>query len=215
MVGCRLAGAGSRLSTSTDRAAWTDPHVDRRRREHSQEGEHSVASHQYCGQLGNHNNSQIALSLPSSMTHLPIAHPIVPPPPGRRIRTNARRLRPRQKSRSRPSRRERFADQEPEPRRCAPGVVLSDAGYGADSDLRAGLSELDFTYLVQRPAHTQRLTPRREPHSRPAVVSGRPNRRSQTKTVAERFDVGPGVPCGTLPRSGSSKHTGAASRPQL
>ncbi|PAQ08915.1 hypothetical protein CIT26_15075 [Mesorhizobium temperatum] len=105
---------------------------------------------------------------------------------GRRIRNNARRPRFRQRSRSRPSRRSRSQIRTAKAQGVAPGVVLADAGYGADGGFRAGLSELDLTYVVGVQPHTQRLAPRRGPaaaqvlgRKRPAAVSSLPNRQSQ------------------------------------
>lgn len=73
-------------------------------------GKHSVGvARQYCGLLGKQDNCQIAvsLSIANDAASLPIAYELYLRTAGRRIRSNARRPRFRQRSRSGPSRRSR------------------------------------------------------------------------------------------------------------
>jgi SRSO17 transposase len=115
-------------------------------------GEHSVGvARQYCGQLGMLANCQVAVSL-SLATHqasLPIAYRLYLPKdwaddPSRRAIAGV----PEDISfQTKPEialqqLRQAFSDGVP------PAVVLMDPAYGADSKLRAGISELGLAYVA-------------------------------------------------------------------
>lgn len=106
---------------------------------------------QYCGQLGKQDNCQIAvsLSIANDAASLPIAYELYLPhnwaegpeqrrkakiPAGIRFRTKPQIAL------------EQIRTAKAEG--VAPGLVLTDAGYGADGGFRAGLSELDLAYVV-------------------------------------------------------------------
>ena len=115
-------------------------------------GQHSVGvARQYCGQLGKQENCQVAVSLSvaSWMSSLPIAYRLYLPESWAADRER------RQKTgvpedivfETKPHialgqiRQAVEAD-------VARGVVLADAAYGNDSGFRAGLSELQLSYVV-------------------------------------------------------------------
>ena len=115
-------------------------------------GDHSVGvARQYCGQLGKLANCQVAVSL-SLATHrasLPIAYRLYLPKdwaddPARRANAGV----PEDITfQTKPEialwqLRQALADGVP------PAVVLMDPAYGADSKLRAGISELGLTYVA-------------------------------------------------------------------
>jgi SRSO17 transposase len=106
---------------------------------------------QYCGQVGKQDNCQVAVSLwdANDMASLPIAWRLYLPQvwvddPERRgkakvpdditFQTKPRIALEQIKTAQAPG--------------IAPGVILADAGYGADSGFRAGVAELGLTYVV-------------------------------------------------------------------
>jgi len=115
-------------------------------------GRHSVGvARQYCGQLGKQDNCQVAVSLSVANTaaSLPIAYRLYLP------ETWAHDPERRQKAKvpeditfqTKPA---IALDQirAAQAAGVAPGVVLADAGYGADGAFRAGLSAIEFNYVV-------------------------------------------------------------------
>ncbi len=115
-------------------------------------GCHSVGvARQYCGQLGKQDNCQVAVSLSVSTDHasLPIAYQLYLPQtwaddPVRRARAKV----PAQVMfQTKP---QIALDQIKAARAqgVSPGVILADAGYGADGAFRAGLSALSLAYIV-------------------------------------------------------------------
>jgi SRSO17 transposase len=115
-------------------------------------GKHSVGvARQYCGQLGKQDNCQVAVSLSvaNDVASLPIAWRLYLPqawaedPERRRIAKVPAEIAFQTKP--------RIALEQIRTARAqgvAPGVILADAGYGADGGFRAGLTELDLTYVV-------------------------------------------------------------------
>jgi len=148
-------------------------------------GEHSVGvSHQYCGQLGKQANCQVAvtLSLANHEASLPVAYRLYLPKAW--AEDEARR------------------DKAKVPKditfKTKPGIaldhvrwaheiglpgkmVLMDAGYGHDSKLRAGITELGLSYvagiqpqtLVWKPGAEAGLPPRKGRRDTPHVTSVR------------------------------------------
>ena len=115
-------------------------------------GRHSVGvARQYCGQLGKQDNCQVAVSLSLANHHasLPVAYRLYLPgawaaDDGRRQKTGIPgdivfKTKPQIVLDQ-----IRWACEQGLPR----GVVLIDAGYGADTDLRADITALDLTYVV-------------------------------------------------------------------
>lgn len=115
-------------------------------------GKHSVGvARQYCGQLGKQDNCQVAVSLSvaNDAASLPIAYRLYLPQawaddPDRRKQAKVPadvvfQTKP-----------QIALDQIRTARAqgVAPGVILADAGYGADGGFRAGLSGLDLVYVV-------------------------------------------------------------------
>jgi SRSO17 transposase len=115
-------------------------------------GKHSVGvARQYCGQLGKQDNCQVAVSLSvaNDVASLPIAYRLYLPQswaddPERRKKAKV----PGDiEFQTKPQ----IALEQIKAAKAqgvAPGVILADAGYGADGSFRAGLSELDLTYVV-------------------------------------------------------------------
>jgi SRSO17 transposase len=145
-------------------------------------GKHSVGvTRQYCGQLGKQDNCQVAvsLSIANASASLPIAYRLYMPKdwaadPERRKTAGV----PEQVSfKTKP---EIALDQI----RAAlatgvpPGVVLMDAGYGADTGLRSAITGLGLTYIAGIQPHTSvwtRMNP--PPPVKPWSGRGRPTSR--------------------------------------
>jgi SRSO17 transposase len=115
-------------------------------------GKHSVGvARQYCGQLGKQDNCQVAVSLSvaNDVASLPIAYRLYLPqswtddpdqrqkakiPAGIAFQTKPQIALDQIKA--------------AKVKGVAPGVILADAGYGADGGFRAGLSEMGLAYVV-------------------------------------------------------------------
>ena len=145
-------------------------------------GKHSVGvTRQYSGQLGKQDNCQVAvsLSIANAGASLPIAYRLYLPKdwaadPARRKKTGV----PEEVTfRTKP---EIALDQI----RAAldagvpPGVVLMDAGYGADTSLRSAITELGLAYVAGIQPHTSVWTRTNPPPPvRPWSGRGRPTSR--------------------------------------
>jgi SRSO17 transposase len=115
-------------------------------------GRHSVGvARQYCGQLGKQDNCQVAVSLSvaNDAASLPIAYRLYLPQawvddPERRGKA---KIPAEITFQTKP---QIALDQikAAKAQGIAPGVVLTDAGYGTDTLFRAGVSELDLAYVV-------------------------------------------------------------------
>ena len=115
-------------------------------------GKHSVGvARQYCGQLGKQDNCQVAVSLSvaNDAASLPIAYRLYLPQawaddPARR---KVAKVPAEVSFQTKP---QIALDQIKVAKALgvSPGVILADAGYGADGDFRAGLTELGLTYAV-------------------------------------------------------------------
>jgi SRSO17 transposase len=116
------------------------------------QGQHSVGvKHQYCGQLGKQANCQVAVTLSIANHHasLPIAYRLYLPKEWTEDAERRKKTRvPEEiKFKTKPQialDQLRAACAAGVPR----GVVLDDASYGSNSDLRAGISELGLRYVV-------------------------------------------------------------------
>jgi SRSO17 transposase len=115
-------------------------------------GKHSVGvTRQYCGQLGKQDNCQVAVSLSvaNDTASLPIAWRLYLPQawaddPQRRGKAKVPDEVTFQTKPQIALEQIKAAKAEG----VAPGVVLADAGYGADGGFRAGLCELGLSYVV-------------------------------------------------------------------
>jgi SRSO17 transposase len=147
------------------------------------QGRHSVGvAHQYCGQVGKQDNCQVAVSLSISNHHasLPVAYRLYLPKKwaedgGRRHKAGV----PEEISfKTKPEialEQIRWAYEAGLPR----GTVLLDAGYGHDSKLRTGITELGLAYgagiqpqtLVWTPGTRPGRAPKKGRRDRPNAVS--------------------------------------------
>jgi SRSO17 transposase len=115
-------------------------------------GKHSVGvARQYCGQSGKQDNCQVAVSLSvaNDVASLPIAYRLYLPQawsddPDRRAKAKV----PAEVGFQTKPQIALEQIKAAKAQGVAPGAVLADAGYGNDGDLRAGLTELDLTYVV-------------------------------------------------------------------
>ena len=118
----------------------------------TKKGTHSVGvARQYCGRLGKQDNCQVAvtLSIANHSASLPIAYRLYLPETW--ANDAARRKKTHVPKDVRFKTKPQIAlDQirAAHAEGVAPGIVLADAGYGANSDFRAGVSALNLPYVV-------------------------------------------------------------------
>ena len=135
------------------------------------QGHHSVGvAHQYCGQLGKQANCQVAVSLSIANHHasLPVAYRLYLP---KEWTEDRRRLRkagvPEAISfKTKPAialEHIRWACEIGLPR----GIALLDTGYGHDSKLRTGITELGLPYVAGIQSQTLLWAPRKRPGHTP------------------------------------------------
>ena len=142
----------TRDGVAGNRAPWADRCVDHRRHGFSQEGRHSVGvARQYCGQLGKRDNCQVAvsLSIANHYASLPVAYRLYLPKDWAKDRARRRKAGvPKEISfKTKPQialEQLRWACEAALPR----GVALLDAGYGANTDLRANITTLGLWYVA-------------------------------------------------------------------
>ena len=116
------------------------------------QGRHSVGvARQYCGQLGKQDNCQVAVSLSVANRHasLPVAYRLYLPQDWAKDRARRRKVGvPKEiifKTKPQIALEQlRWACEAGLPR----GVVLMDAGYGADTDVRANITTLGLSYVA-------------------------------------------------------------------
>jgi len=127
------------------------------------QGRHSVGvARQYCGQLGKQDNCQVAVSLSVANHHasVPVAYRLYLPKDWAKDRARRRKAGvPKEISfKTKPEialDQLRGACEAGLPR----GVVLMDAGYGADTDLRANITTLGLSYVAGIMPNTTVWTP--------------------------------------------------------
>src|SRR3954462_4418432 len=142
-------------------------------------GRHSVGvTRQYCGQLGKRDNCQVAVSLSAATPapSLPVAYRLYLPQdwaadPVRRQKAGVPESVTFQTKPESALDQIRAALEAQIPR----GVVLMDAGYGADTALRTGVSALGLTYVAGVQPHTSVWTRSNPPPPvTPRAGRGRP-----------------------------------------
>lgn len=142
-------------------------------------GKHSVGvARQYCGQLGKQDNCQVAVTLSLAGDHasLPIAHRLYLPQawaddPARRTRAGVPDDVVFQTKPHIALAQIRAAHAAGVP----PATVLADAGYGVDTVLRDGITELGLAYVVGIQSHTSLWPPGMQPlPAKPWSGRGRP-----------------------------------------
>ena len=142
-------------------------------------GKHSVGvARQYCGQLGKQDNCQVAVSLSvaNEQASLPVAYRLYLPQawaddPTRRHKAGV----PQEVTfKTKPEiALEQIRDALKQG--VSPGVVLADAGYGADMDFQEGLLGLDLAYVVGIQPNTSLWPPGTGPlPAKPWSGRGRP-----------------------------------------
>src|SRR5467141_3261176 len=155
------------------------------------QGRHSVGvSHQYCGQLGKQANCQVAvtLSIANHDASLPVAYRLYLPKEWASDRKRRRKVGvPDEISfKTKP---EIALDQIRWAHEIGlPGkMVLVDAGYGHDSKLRAGITELGLTYAAGIQPQTLVLPPGKRPGGVPKKGHRRAPDAISAKEVALRL----------------------------
>ncbi|MHC2338104.1 MULTISPECIES: IS701 family transposase [unclassified Bradyrhizobium] len=157
------------------------------------QGRHSVGvARQYCGQLGKQDNCQVAVSLSIANHHasLPVAYRLSLPKEWTADRDRRRKVGiPAEVGQTKPEialEQLRWACASGLPR----GVVLMDAGYGNNSDLRTEITALGLTYVAVLLSSTTVWAPGTGPlPPKPWSGRGRPpklmrrNRQHQPTTV--------------------------------
>jgi SRSO17 transposase len=147
------------------------------------QGRHSVGvAHQYCGQLGKQANCQVAVSLSIANQHasLPVAYRLYSTKDWAADRNRRRKAHVPEEIdfKTKPEialDQMRWACEVGLPR----GTVLLDAGYGHDSKLRAGITELELSYvagiqsqtLVWAPGTRPGRAPRKGRRAEPLAIS--------------------------------------------
>jgi SRSO17 transposase len=143
------------------------------------QGRHSVGvTRQYCGELGKQDNCQVAvsLSIANHQASLPVAYRLYLPKEWAQDR--ARRRKAGVPKEIRFKTKPRIALEQLQ-WACAAGlprgVVLMDAGYGADTDLRASITTLNLTYVAGIMPQTSVWAPGTRPlPAKPWSGQGRP-----------------------------------------
>jgi SRSO17 transposase len=149
-------------------------------------GKHSVGvARQYCGQLGKQDNCQVtvSLSVANEQASLPVAYRLYLPrawadDPARRHKAGV----PEEVTfKTKPEiALEQIRDALKQG--VSPGVVLADAGYGADMDFQEGLLGLDLAYVVGIQPNTSLWPPGTGPlPAKPWAGRGRPPTRLRRK----------------------------------
>jgi SRSO17 transposase len=140
------------------------------------QGQHSVGvARQYCGQLGKQDNCQVAVSLSLANDHasLPVAYRLYLPQEWADDRERLRKVGVPEDIGFKTKHaialdQLRFACETGLPR----GVVLMDAGYGNNSELRADITALELTYIAGILSNTTVWAPGQGPLP-PKTWSGR------------------------------------------
>jgi SRSO17 transposase len=123
------------------------------------QGRHSVGvARQYCGQLGKQDNCQVAVSLSVANDHasLPVAYRLYLPQDWAEDSKRRRKTGVPEEVRFKTKPEIALEQIEAACKADLPlGVVLMDAGYGADTDLRTNITTLGLTYVAgTRPSTT-------------------------------------------------------------
>jgi SRSO17 transposase len=143
------------------------------------QGRHSVGvARQYCGQLGKQDNCQVAVSLSIANRHasLPVAYRLYLPEQW--VADDDRRRKTGVPEDIRFRTKPEIALEQIRAASAAglpPGVVLMDAGYGCNTELRSSISALGLTYVAGILPNTTVWAPGMAPlHPKPWSGRGRP-----------------------------------------
>jgi SRSO17 transposase len=144
----------------------------------AKKGRHSVGvTHQYCGELGQAGNCQVAVTLSIANHHasLPVGYRLYLPKDW--AEDAARRKKAGVPADVTFKTKTAIALEQVQAAHAAaiaPGVLLMDGAYGCDTALRAGISALDLHYVASIPAATTVWPPQQEPlPPKPYVGHGR------------------------------------------
>jgi SRSO17 transposase len=145
-------------------------------------GKHSVGvARQYCGQLGKQDNCQVAVSLSIANHHasLPIAYRLYLPQVWAADTTRRRRARVPDEIEFKTKPEIALEQIRTAHQRGLPlGVVLMDAGYGASTELRTGVTALKLSYVAGILPQTKAWAPSQKPKQSRARKSPKRNGRN-------------------------------------
>jgi len=158
-------------------------------------GRESVGvARQYCGQVGKQDNCRVAVSLSVSTekTSMPVAYRLYLPETW--IQDHERRKKTGVPDEVQFQTKPEIAlDQirRAQQRGIPQGVVLADAGYGADTSFRTELTKLEMAYVVGIQTTTKVWKPGKEPKAAPARQgnTGRPRKLLQRDTHHQPVSV--------------------------
>jgi SRSO17 transposase len=135
------------------------------------QGRHSVGvAHQYCGQLGKQANCQVAvtLSIANHQASLPVAYQLYLPRDWADDRSRRRKAKVPDEVTFKTKPEIALEQLHWASETGLPGaMVLLDSGYGHDSKLRRGITELGKTYVAGIQSQTLVWAPRTRPHQAP------------------------------------------------
>jgi len=155
-------------------------------------GVHSVGvARQYCGQLGKQDNCQVAVSMSIANHHasLPVSYRLFLPKSWARDKERRKRAGAPQEvsfqTKTEIALDELHALKESD---LPVGVVLSDSGYGNDSELRQGVRDLELSYVlgIQKTTH---VWPRGEGPLPPPPYSGKRRRSKRLRPNPDQPSV--------------------------
>jgi SRSO17 transposase len=155
-------------------------------------GKHSVGvGHQYCGQVGKQDNCQVAVSLSVSTANasLPVAWQLYLP---KDWADDAERRKkagvPAEVSFQSKPKIAMAQIRQAVQAGIAPGVVLADAAYGIDSELRSGVAELRLEYVVALQSSITIWKPGEQVRA-PSAAPGRPPRSTPREPAPKPVSV--------------------------
>jgi len=145
---------------------------------YAKKGRHSVGvAHQYCGELGQAGNCQVAVTLSIANHHasLPVGYRLYLPKVWAEDRARRQKAGvPEEVEFQTKTAIALDLIQAAHAAGIAPGILLMDGAYGCDTELRSGISALGMSYVVGIPSPTSVWPPGREPlPPKPYVGHGR------------------------------------------
>ena len=180
-------------------------------------GRHSVGvARQYCGQLGKQDNCQVAVSLSLANHHasLPVAYRLYLPEDWAEDGDVGARRACLRRSASRPSPRSRSSRSARPARPALPrGVVLMDAGYGRNTELRSGISGAWAALCGRHSAETTVWAPGTGPLPPRAVVGPRPAAEADAPRSRASAGLGQGARASACRRRPGARSPGGKAPP--